>query len=163
MLDQDYENIDQDWSDLDQALLPNFDSDSGSELIDDEADTIFECKKPQFEYSECLLFDDLHWLNDLDELDKTLDNYKNRTQVKINPVDTEFTIYQQPAPVQGGYKYKRKKPPVTTKRAAARQSHWNLCVHLCAHFLHFLRVTILSTKVQKWVICLCGVCLSVFS
>ena len=43
MLDQDYENIDQDWSDLDQALLPNFDSDSGSELIDDEADTIFEC------------------------------------------------------------------------------------------------------------------------
>ena len=123
MLDQDYESIDQVWSDLDQAPLPNFDSDSGSELIDDEADTIFECKQSQFKYSECLLFDDLHWLNDLDELDKTLDNYQNRTRVKINPVDTEFTIYQQPAPVQGGYKYKRKKPPVTTKRTAARQSH----------------------------------------
>ena len=123
MLDQDYDNIDQDWSDLDQAPLPSFDSDSGSELIDDEADTIFECKKPHFEYSECLLFDDLHWLNDWDELDKTLDNYQNRTRVKINPVDTEFTIYQQPAPVQGGYKYKHKKPPVTTKRVAARQSH----------------------------------------
>ena len=79
MLDQDYKNIDYDWSDLDQAPLPNFDSDSGSELIDGEADTIFDCKIfdckiPQFEYSECLLFDDLHWLNDLDELDKTLDN-----------------------------------------------------------------------------------------
>ena len=123
MLDQDYENIDYDWSDLDQAPLPNFDSDSGSELIDGEADTIFECKIPQFEYSECLLFDDLHWLNDLDELDKTLNNYQKRTRAITSAVDTEFTIYQQPAQVQGGYKYKRKKLQVTTKRVATRQSH----------------------------------------
>jgi hypothetical protein len=100
------------WSDLDHAPLPNFDSNFRSELIDDEADTIFECKKPQFEYSECLLFDNLHWLNDLDELDKTLDNYQNRLRFRVGT-------------------NKCKKPPVTTKRAATRQSHWHLTVHFC--------------------------------
>ena len=61
--------LDYDWCDLDFAPLPVFDSES--ELIDDESDTIFECKKL------CLLYDELHWLNDLDELDKTLDDYKD--------------------------------------------------------------------------------------
>ena len=36
--------LDYDWCDLDFAPLPVFDSESESELIDDESDTIFECK-----------------------------------------------------------------------------------------------------------------------
>ena len=37
--------LDYDWCDLDFAPLPVFDSESESELIDDESDTIFECRK----------------------------------------------------------------------------------------------------------------------
>jgi hypothetical protein len=124
--------LDYDWSDLDLAPLPVFDSESDSELIDDDSDTIFECKKQSLEYSECLLYEDLHWLNDLDELDKTLDNYKDTqstesTKVIIQQINNqnstntnkssfsseEYYIFQQPCKVNTSYKYKRKKPVVT--------------------------------------------------
>ena len=49
--------LDYDWSDLDFAPLPVFDSESDSELIDDDSDTIFECKKQSLEYSECPLYE----------------------------------------------------------------------------------------------------------
>ena len=74
--------LDYDWCDLDFAPLPVFDSESETELIDDESDTIFECKK------QCLLYDELHWLNDLDELDKTLDNYKGVQSTESTKVIT---------------------------------------------------------------------------
>ena len=118
--------LDYDWCDLDFAPLPVFDSESESELIDDESDTIFECKK------QCLLYDELHWLNDLDELDKTLDDYKvaqstestkvitqqindqNSTNTKKSSFSSEeYYIFQQPCKVPSTYKYKRKKPAVT--------------------------------------------------
>jgi hypothetical protein len=82
--------LDYDWCDLDFAPLPVFDSESESELIDDESDTIFECKKQSLEYSECLLYDDLHWVNDLDELDKTLDAYKG-----VQSTESSKVIVQQ--------------------------------------------------------------------
>ena len=118
--------LDYDWSDLDFAPLPVFDSESDSELIDDDSDTIFECKK------QCLLYDELHWLNDLDELDKTLDDYKGAQSTESTKVITqqindqhstntkkssfsseEYYIFQQPCKVPSTYKYKRKKPVVT--------------------------------------------------
>ena len=118
--------LDYDWSDLDLAPLPVFDWESESELIDDESDTIFECKK------QCLLYDELHWLNDLDELDKTLDDYKGAQSTESTKVITqqindqnstntkksnfsseEYYIFQQPCKVPSTYKYKRKKPTVT--------------------------------------------------
>jgi len=118
--------LDYDWCDLDFAPLPVFDSESESELIDDESDTIFECKK------QCLLYDELHWLNDLDELDKTLDDYKvaqstestkvitqqindqNSTNTKKSSFSSEeYYIFQQPCKVPTTYTYKRKKPVVT--------------------------------------------------
>ena len=68
--------LDYDWCGLVFAPLPVFDSASESELIDDESDTIFECKK------QCLLYDELHWLNDLDELDKTLNDYQDTKSAK---------------------------------------------------------------------------------
>ena len=124
--------LDYDWCDLDFAPLPVFDSESESELIDDESDTIFECKKQSLEYSECLLYDDLHWVNDLDELDKTLDAYKgaqstesskvivqqindqHNTNTKMSVFSSEeYYIFQQPCKVATLYKYKRKKPAVT--------------------------------------------------
>ena len=91
--------LDYDWSDLDLAPLPVFDSESDSELIDDDSDTIFECKKQSLEYSECLLYEDLHWLNDLDELDKILDNYKDTqstesTEVIIQQINNQNSIDQ---------------------------------------------------------------------
>ena len=118
--------LDYDWCDLDFAPLPVFDSESESELIDDESDTIFECKK------QCILYDELHWLNDLDELDKTLDDYKVAQSTESTKVITqqinahnststqkssfsseEYYIFQQPCKVPTTYKYKRKKPVVT--------------------------------------------------
>ena len=124
--------LDYDWCDLDFAPLPVFDSESESELIDDESDTIFECKKQSLEYSECLLYDDLHWVNDLDELDKTLDAYKGVQSTESSKVivqqlndqhntntkkscfsSEEYYIFQQPCKVATLYKYKRKKPAVT--------------------------------------------------
>jgi hypothetical protein len=118
--------LDYDWCDLDFAPLPVFDSESESELINDESDTIFECKK------QCLLYDDLHWLNDLDELDKTLDNYKAAQSTESSKViiqqindqhctntkkssflSEEYYSFQQPCKVLSTYKYKRKKPAVT--------------------------------------------------
>ena len=129
--------LDYDWSDLDFAPLPVFDSESDSELIDDDSDTIFECKKQSLEYSECLLYEDLHWLNDLDELDKTLNDYQDTKSTKtvftesskdfiqkINDQHStntkksvfsneEYYIFQQPCKVATSYKYKRKKPAVT--------------------------------------------------
>ena len=118
--------LDYDWCDLDFAPLPVFDSESESELIDDESDTIFECKK------QCLLYDELHWLNDLDELDKALDDYKvaqftestkvitqqindqNSTSTQKSSFSSEeYYIFQQPCKVPTTYKYKRKKPTVT--------------------------------------------------
>ena len=118
--------LDYDWCDLDFAPLPVFDSESESELIDDESDTIFECKK------QCLLYDELHWLNDLDELDKTLDDYKvvqstestkvitqqindqNSTSTQKSSFSSEeYYIFQQSCKVASSYKYKRKKPEVT--------------------------------------------------
>ena len=124
--------LDYDWCDLDFAPLPVFDSESESELIDDdESDTIFECKKQSLEYSECLLYDDLHWVNDLDELDKTLDDYKGSHSTEsttfIQQINDqhctsnnksvfskeEYYIFQQPCKVASCYKYKRKKPAVT--------------------------------------------------
>ena len=124
--------LDYDWSDLDFDPLPVFDSESDSELIDDDSDTIFECKKQSLEYSECLWYEDLHWLNDLDELDETLDDYKDAqsaesTKVIIQQINDQYStntikssisseeyyIFQQPCKVATPYKYKRKKPPVT--------------------------------------------------
>ena len=74
--------LDYDWCDLGFALLPVFDSESESELIDDESDTILECKNQSLEYSECLLYDDWRWINDLDELDKTLNDYQDTKSAK---------------------------------------------------------------------------------
>ena len=118
--------LDYDWCDLDFAPLPVFDSESELELIDDESDNIFECKK------QYLLYNELHWLNDLDELDKTLDDYKgvqstestkvitqqindqNSTNTKKSSFSSkEYYIFQQPCNVPSTYKYKRKKPAVT--------------------------------------------------
>ena len=118
--------LDYDWCDLDFVPFPVFDLETESELIDDESDTIFECKK------QCLLYDELHWLNDLDELDKTLDDYKgvqstestkvitqqindqNSTNTKKSSFSSEeYYIFQQPCKVATSYKYKRKKSAVT--------------------------------------------------
>ena len=74
----------------------------------------------------------MNWLNDLDELDKTLDNYKDTqstesTKVIIQQINNqnsteyykssfsseEYYIFQQPCKVNTSYKYKRKKPVVT--------------------------------------------------
>ena len=79
-----------------------------------------------------LLYNELHWLNDLDELDKTLDDYKGAQSTESTKVITqqindqnststqkssfsseEYYIFQQPCKVPTTYKYKRKKPVVT--------------------------------------------------
>ena len=109
--------IDEDWCDLDLAPLPVFDSDSEANLHDDVSDTIFDCKKRSLEYSECLLYDDLHWLNDLDELDKTLEHYQNTNITKSTFTESSqsFIIYQQPCKLVGCYKYKRKKATISKR------------------------------------------------
>ena len=53
--------LDYDWCDLDFAPLPVFDSESESELIDDESDTIFECKKSVFYTMTCIGL--MTWMN----------------------------------------------------------------------------------------------------
>ena len=107
-------------------------------------------KKQSLEYSECLLYDDLHWINDFDEIDRTLDAYKGAQSTESSKVivqlindqhntntkksgfsSEEYYIFQQPCKVATLYKYKRKKPAVTKVFAHSNNA---LCVKKFQHF-----------------------------